>query len=103
MDPVTHGIAGALLGKGFFSKRHERVAIFAATLGAVAPDVDVVREVFSNDPLSIIKYHRAITHSFVALPFFALLLALHTVGAIPLLKRWSARAGETSIRLRGRC
>jgi membrane-bound metal-dependent hydrolase YbcI (DUF457 family) len=91
MDPVTHGIVGALLGKGFFSKRHERVAIFAATLGAVAPDVDVVREVFSNDPLSIIKYHRAITHSFVALPFFALLLALLTVGAIPLLKRWSAR------------
>ena len=32
MDPVTHGIAGALLGKAIFSKRQERVAIFAATL-----------------------------------------------------------------------
>jgi membrane-bound metal-dependent hydrolase YbcI (DUF457 family) len=91
MDPVTHGITGALLGKGLFSKRHARVAIFAATLGAVAPDVDVFREAFSNDPLSIIKYHRGITHSFVALPFFALLLALLTIAAIPLLKRWSER------------
>jgi membrane-bound metal-dependent hydrolase YbcI (DUF457 family) len=91
MDPVTHGITGALIGKGFLSKRHERVAIFAATLGAVAPDVDIFREIFSNDPLAIIKYHRGITHSFVALPFFALFLALLTIGAIRLLKRWSAR------------
>ncbi|HXJ16412.1 MAG TPA: metal-dependent hydrolase [Candidatus Polarisedimenticolia bacterium] len=91
MDPVTHGITGALLGKGFFSKRQARVAVFAATLGAVAPDVDVFREAFSNDPLAIVKYHRGVTHSFLALPFFALLLAFLTIGAILLLKRWSAR------------
>jgi membrane-bound metal-dependent hydrolase YbcI (DUF457 family) len=75
MDPVTHGIAGALLGKGYFSKRHARVAIFSATLGAVFPDVDIFAEFFSHDPLGIVKYHRAITHSFVGLPFFAALLA----------------------------
>ncbi len=78
MDPVTHGITGALLGKGFFSKRQARVAIFAATLGAVFPDVDIVAELFSRDPLAIVKYHRAITHSFVALPFFAVALAALT-------------------------
>ena len=72
MDPITHGITGALLGKAFFSKRQERVAIFAATLGAIFPDVDISCEVFSRDPLSIVKYHRAITHSFVALPFFGI-------------------------------
>jgi len=83
MDPVTHGIAGALLGKGYFSKRNGRVAIFAATLGAVFPDVDIVAEVLSRDPLGIVKYHRAITHSFVGLPFFAALLAWLT--------RWVAR------------
>ena len=44
MDPVTHGIAGALLGKGFFSDREEKVAIFAATLGAVFPDIDIFYE-----------------------------------------------------------
>lgn len=75
MDTVTHGIVGALISKGYFSARHGRVATFAATLGAVFPDVDVVAEIISRDPLSIIKYHRGITHSFVAMPFFAAGLA----------------------------
>jgi membrane-bound metal-dependent hydrolase YbcI (DUF457 family) len=83
MDPITHGIAGALLGKGYFAERKGRVAIFAATLGAVFPDVDIVAEIVSRDPLSIVKYHRGITHSFVGLPFFAALLAWLT--------RWIAR------------
>ena len=83
MDPVTHGITGALLGKGFFSDRQGRVGIFAATLGAVFPDIDFVEEVASRDPMAIVKYHRGITHSFVALPFFAVLLAWLT--------RWLAR------------
>jgi membrane-bound metal-dependent hydrolase YbcI (DUF457 family) len=81
MDTITHGIVGALIGKGFFSERNGRVATFAATVGAMFPDVDVVQEIFSSDPLAIVKYHRAITHSFVALPFFAALLA------------WLTRAG----------
>jgi membrane-bound metal-dependent hydrolase YbcI (DUF457 family) len=81
MDTITHGIVGALIGKGFFSERNGRVATFAATVGAMFPDVDVVQEIFSSDPLAIVKYHRAITHSFLALPFFAALLA------------WLTRAG----------
>ena len=87
MDPITHGITGALLGKAFFSKRQERVAIFAATLGAVFPDVDISCEAFSRDPLSIVTYHRAITHSFVAMPVFALLLALLTRALLPWVRR----------------
>jgi membrane-bound metal-dependent hydrolase YbcI (DUF457 family) len=87
MDPITHGIAGSLLGKAYFSKRQAHVAVFAATLGAVFPDIDIFYEGYAeivyHDPLAIVQYHRAITHSFVALPFFALLLALLT--------RWIAR------------
>lgn len=75
MDPITHGIAGSLLGKSFFSKRNGKVAIFAATLGAVFPDVDTVADVVTHDPLAIVKYHRGITHSFFGLPFFAAGLA----------------------------
>jgi len=79
MDPVTHGITGALLGKGYFADNHGgcegRVAIFAATLGAVFPDVDTLTDAISRDPLAIIKYHRGITHSFFGLPFFAAALA----------------------------
>ena len=91
MDPVTHGIAGALLGKGYFSERYGRVAVFAATLGAVFPDVDVTADIFSRDPLAIVKYHRAITHSFVALPVFAFLLAVLTRLAVPWVKKRSER------------
>lgn len=91
MDPVTHGITGALLGKGYFSERYGRVAVFAATLGAVFPDVDVAADMVSRDPLAIVKYHRAITHSWVALPLFAFLLALLTRLTVPWVKRRSER------------
>jgi len=92
MDTITHGIVGALIGKGFFSERYGRVATFAAAAGAMFPDVDVVQEIFSRDPLAIVKYHRAITHSFVALPFFAALLAwLTRAGFAFARKRWGLR------------
>jgi len=95
MDPVTHGIAGALLGKGFFSEREEKVAIFAATLGAIFPDIDIFYEGYAefvhHDPLAIVKYHRAITHSFVGLPFFAVLLAALTPPVLNWLKRRYSR------------
>lgn len=87
MDTITHGIAGALIGKGFFSKRETKVAIFAATLGAVFPDSDIVADIATRDPLSIIKYHRALTHSFVAMPLFAILLAALTPPVLGWLKR----------------
>jgi membrane-bound metal-dependent hydrolase YbcI (DUF457 family) len=87
MDPVTHGITGALLGKGYLSERYGRVAIFAVVLGSVFPDIDVFAGIFTRDPLAIVKYHRAITHSFVALPFFALVLAFLTRAAVPWVKR----------------
>jgi membrane-bound metal-dependent hydrolase YbcI (DUF457 family) len=89
MDTITHGIAGALIGKGFFSEnpRTARVATFAATVGAMFPDIDIVRYAFSSDPLAIVKYHRAITHSFFALPLWAFALAWLTRAALPPLKK----------------
>ena len=86
MDTITHGIAGALIGKGFFSRRAAKVAVLSATVGAMFPDIDVVREIFSRDPLAIVKYHRAITHSFIALPFFAAILAWLTIAGAALLR-----------------
>jgi membrane-bound metal-dependent hydrolase YbcI (DUF457 family) len=83
MDTVTHGIVGSLLAKGYFSERHGRVATFAAIIGATFPDVDVVSEIFSRDPLAVVKFHRGITHSWFGLPFFAVIFAWLT--------RWIAR------------
>ena len=87
MDPVTHGITGALLGKGYFSDRYGKAATFAVVLGAVFPDIDVTADLVTRDPMAIVKYHRAITHSFVALPVFAFLLALLTRALAPWVKR----------------
>jgi membrane-bound metal-dependent hydrolase YbcI (DUF457 family) len=87
MDTITHGIAGSLIGKGYFSEREGKVAVFAATLGAVFPDSDVIFQIFSRDPLAIIKYHRGITHSFLAMPFFALALAGLTRQFLPSLAK----------------
>lgn len=81
MDPITHGLAGALLGKGYLAERKGPVAVFALTLGAVFPDVDEFLVAASRDPLAMVKYHRGITHSFVAMPVWAALLALGTVWA----------------------
>ncbi len=78
MDPVTHGITGALLGKGYFAEKYGPAALFAVTLGSVFPDVDVVANFFSKDPLATIRFHRGFTHSFVGLPIFAAVLAALT-------------------------
>ena len=83
MDTITHGIAGALLGKAFYADKQGRVATFAATLGAVFPDSDAFFNLFDRNELATIELHRGVTHSFVCLPFFAAGLAALT--------RWYAR------------
>lgn len=75
MDTITHGITGALIGKGYFAEKYGRVATWAAVIGSIFPDCDVFYEVATRDPLALLKYHRSVTHSYVALPFFAAGLA----------------------------
>jgi len=91
MDTITHGIVGGLIGKGYFTERNGSVATFAAIAGAMFPDSDVVEELFSRDPLAIVRYHRGITHSFVALPFFAAILAWLTRAGLALLQKRFSR------------
>jgi len=86
MDPITHGFAGALLGESWFADRYGRTAVFAVILGAVFPDVDVAMDLVTQDPLSVVKYHRAFTHSFVGLPLFAVMLAALTAWLLHRLK-----------------
>jgi membrane-bound metal-dependent hydrolase YbcI (DUF457 family) len=79
MDPITHGITGALLGKSCFSEKYGPAAVFAVTLGSVFPDVDVLMDTFSRDPLAVIRFHRGFTHSLIGLPVFSAALALLTI------------------------
>jgi membrane-bound metal-dependent hydrolase YbcI (DUF457 family) len=84
VDTITHGIAGALIGKAVFSGEdmfapqpinRGRILTWSLMLGAIFPDSDVFRDIFSHDRLLIVTWHRSITHSLVLLPLWALLLA----------------------------
>ncbi len=84
MDTITHGIAGALIGKAVFRgedmfdshpMNRGRIITWSLMLGAIFPDSDVLRDFFSSDRLLIVTWHRSITHSLVMLPIWALLLA----------------------------
>ncbi len=84
MDTITHGIAGALIGKAvlrgedMFASRpmnRGRIITWSLMLGAIFPDSDVFRDIFSHDRLLVITWHRSITHSLILLPFWALVLA----------------------------
>src|SRR5690242_5577610 len=85
MDTITHGIAGALIGKALFrgddllSRRfmnRARIVTWATMLGAIFPDSDVFRDIFSRDHMLMITWHRSITHSLLCLPLFAVVLAV---------------------------
>jgi membrane-bound metal-dependent hydrolase YbcI (DUF457 family) len=87
MDTITHGIAGALIGKAIFrgddlfSRRfmnRGRVVTWAMMLGAIFPDSDVIRDMPSNNDMLMITWHRSITHSLLCLPIFAVILAALT-------------------------
>lgn len=87
MDTITHGIAGALIGKAVFRgedmfasrpMNRARILTWSLMLGAIFPDSDVFRDMFSHDKLLIVTWHRSITHSLILLPLWSLLLALMT-------------------------
>jgi membrane-bound metal-dependent hydrolase YbcI (DUF457 family) len=84
MDTITHGIAGALIGKAVFRgedmfaaqpMNRGRIITWSLMLGAIFPDSDVIRDFFSSDKLLIVTWHRSLTHSLVMLPLWVLLLA----------------------------
>jgi membrane-bound metal-dependent hydrolase YbcI (DUF457 family) len=84
MDTITHGIAGALIGKALFRgddmvtsrpMNRERIITWSLMLGAIFPDSDVFRDTFSHNELLILTWHRSFTHSLICLPAFALALA----------------------------
>jgi membrane-bound metal-dependent hydrolase YbcI (DUF457 family) len=111
MDTITHGIAGALIGKAVFGGEdlfgptlqtkngaedppprkvsRGRIVTWALMLGAIFPDSDVLRDILSDDRLLVVTWHRSITHSLLMLPLWALLLAGIT-RAVTSWRKWEA-------------
>ncbi|HKF42697.1 MAG TPA: metal-dependent hydrolase [Thermoanaerobaculia bacterium] len=72
MDTITHGIAGSVATR-VLGERPGRMALILGSLAAMFPDCDFL---FTPDRMSYLRNHRGWTHSFLAMPLFALALAL---------------------------
>ncbi|MEE4638014.1 MAG: metal-dependent hydrolase [Wenzhouxiangella sp.] len=75
MDPVTHGVVGALAALPAARREQLRIAALAGATGGMVADLDaLIRS--STDTLLYIEYHRQFTHSFIFAPVGSLLAAL---------------------------
>jgi len=81
MEPVTHFLAGACIGRAGLNRK-TAYATLAAVLAAEAADIDVLWGLAG--PVEELKHHRGITHTFLAVP----VVAAAAVGAVWLLDRW---------------
>ncbi|MHB1744921.1 MAG: metal-dependent hydrolase [Acidobacteriaceae bacterium] len=100
MEPVTHLLTGACLGRSGFN-RITAYATLTMVLAAEAPDIDMLWGL--RGPVAEFQHHRGITHTFLGAPFMALLVT----GAVWLWHRWRMRrvdqqAPDTAVRQPGR-
>jgi inner membrane protein len=81
MEPLTHFLTGACIGRTGFNRK-TAYATVAAVLAAEAADLDILWS-FAG-PVEELKHHRGITHTFLGAPF----VAAAAVGAVWLFHRW---------------
>jgi len=81
MEPVTHFLTGACLGRAGFNRK-TAYATLVAVLAAEAADLDILWGLAG--PVNELKHHRGITHTFWAVPVIAGVV----VGAVALLHLW---------------
>ncbi len=105
MDTITHGIAGALIGKAAFGGNDlfppipvdkRRIITWSLMLGAIFPDADVIRDFLSRNELLLLTWHRSVTHSLLCLPVWAVLLAALTQ-AVARWRKWDGPSLPTLV------
>jgi len=77
MEPVTHFMTGACLGRAGFN-RTTAYATLAMTLAAEAPDLDVFWSVAG--PIAGFEHHRGWTHTLIGTPVVATVVVLAIYG-----------------------
>lgn len=77
MEPVTHFLTGACLGRAGFNRK-TAYATLAMTLAAEAPDLDVLWGL--RGPVAGFEHHRGIIHTFLFAPVIALVVTLFCWG-----------------------
>ncbi len=68
MEPVTHFLTGACIGRAGLNRK-TAYATLVATLAAEAADIDILWEF--RGPVAELQHHRGITHTFLGAPFVA--------------------------------
>lgn len=63
MDPITHGLAGALIAEAGFRQKLGNRARLALTAASMFPDIDIVYRIGGLP--TYLSNHRGLTHSFV--------------------------------------
>ncbi len=84
MEPITHFLTGACIGRAGFNRK-TACATIVATLAAEAADLDVFWGL--GGPVDELKHHRGITHTFLGAPF----VALATVAVVGGIYAWRQR------------
>jgi inner membrane protein len=77
MEPVTHFLTGACLGRAGFNRK-TAYATLAMTLAAETPDLDVFWGF--RGPLVAFQHHRGFTHTFLGAPLVASVVTLFCWG-----------------------
>jgi len=87
MEPITHFLTGACIGRAGFNRK-TAYATAAALLAADAGDLDIFWGLAG--PVENLKHHRGITHTFIGVPVVAAVV----MGAVWLFDRWRRRGGR---------
>jgi inner membrane protein len=93
MDPVTHLLTGACLGRSGFNRK-AAYATLAMTLAAEAPDLDTLWGI--RGPVAGFEHHRGITHTFLGLPVEAAFVVAAAWGIHRLRMRRAERRHQQS-------
>src|SRR5215471_13373315 len=91
MDPVTHMLTGACLGRAGLN-RTTGYATLTMVLALEAPDIDSFT--YFGGSVFGLQHHRGITHSFVGAPLVACLVLAIVYGV----HRWRTRRGSDAKR-----
>ena len=87
MDPVTHILTGACLGRAGLNRR-TALATLTLAIAAEAPDIDSLT--YFGGSVFGLQHHRGITHSLIGAP----LVAAAVTGAVYAFHLWRERTGR---------
>ncbi|HET9182903.1 MAG TPA: metal-dependent hydrolase [Candidatus Angelobacter sp.] len=86
MDPVTHLLTGACLGRAGLNRK-TGLATLTLTLTAEAPDLDVIAYFWG--PVAGLQHHRGFTHALIGIP----LVGIAVLAAVYGIYRFRSRSG----------